>query len=58
MIENLYIVNGVGGRGYVLSPYLAKALVDSIFENKILDDNISSPRLFKRWAKRLKRKQN
>ena len=58
MIENLYIINGVGGRGYVLSPYLAKKLVESIFEDKILDDNISSPRLFKRWAKRLKRKQN
>ena len=25
-IDNLYVLNGVGGRGYVLSPYLAKNL--------------------------------
>lgn len=56
MIDNFYIINGVGGRGYVLSPYLAKVLVDNIFSDIHLDENITSERLFKRWAKRLKNK--
>ncbi len=56
MIDNLYIINGVGGRGYVLSPYLAKVLVESIFDGVELNENISSHRLFRRWAKRLKGK--
>ena len=56
MIENIFIINGVGGRGYVLAPYLSKILVDSIFENKEVPKTISSHRLFKRWAKRLKNK--
>ena len=54
MHENLYVINGVGGRGFVLSPYLAKQLVDSIVENKEIDKDITTYRLFKRWAKRLK----
>ncbi len=31
-IDNLYVVNGVGGRGFVLSPYLAKELTDMILK--------------------------
>jgi len=54
MHENLYVINGVGGRGFVLSPYLAKQLVDNIIENKEIDKDITTYRLFKRWAKRLK----
>lgn len=57
MIENLYVINGVGGRGFVLSPYLAKNLVDNIINKKELDSNIATYRLFKRWAKRLKNKK-
>jgi glycine/D-amino acid oxidase-like deaminating enzyme len=53
-IDNLYVINGVGGRGFVLSPYLANELVESIINNKKFDDNISSYRLFKRWAKKQK----
>lgn len=50
-IDNLYVLNGVGGRGFVLSPYLANELVENIINNKKIDDNISTYRLFKRWAK-------
>jgi len=50
--ENLFVLNGVGGRGYVLSPYLAKNLVDEIIDNKLLNVEISTPRLFKRWVKK------
>lgn len=54
MKKNLYTLNGVGGRGFVLSLYLANKLVESIFEGKKLDDKVTNIRLFKRWAKRLK----
>lgn len=56
-IENLYVLNGVGGRGFVLSPYLAKELVSHIVNNKDLSEDIENYRLFTRWAKRLKNKK-
>lgn len=54
VIKNLYTLNGVGGRGFVLSLYLAHNLVESILRYKKLDDNITNYRLFSRWAKRQK----
>lgn len=53
-IENLYTLNGVGGRGFVLSLYLASNLVEFVINNKELDDNITNFRLFSRWAKKQK----
>ncbi|MCP4969509.1 MAG: FAD-dependent oxidoreductase [Arcobacter sp.] len=52
MIDNLYVLNGVGGRGFVLSPYLAYNLVESILKNNFLEESIKVNRLFKRWVKR------
>lgn len=52
MIDNLYILNGVGGRGFVLSLYLANNLVENIFNNQELEEEITNFRLFKRWAKK------
>ena len=52
MYENLYIFNGVGGRGFVLSPYLANELVNYIFEHNKIDKDILPNRLFKRWVKK------
>lgn len=52
LIDNLYILNGVGGRGFVLSLYLANNLVENIFNNQELDEEITNFRLFKRWAKK------
>ena len=54
MNENLYILNGVGGRGFVLSVYLANLLVENIFNNQELEEEITNYRLFKRWAKKQK----
>ena len=51
LIDNLYLLNGVGGRGFVLSLYLANKLVENIFNNKELEEEITNFRLFKRWAK-------
>lgn len=54
MIENLYVLNGVGGRGFVLSLYLANCLVENIFNETPLPKDITNFRLFKRWAKKNK----
>ena len=55
-INNIYVINGVGGRGFVLTPYLANELVEHIINNKEIDNNLTTHRLFKRWAKRQKNK--
>ena len=52
--QNLFILNGVGGRGFVLAPYLAMLLVDNIINNKKLLKNISVDSLFLREVKKLK----
>ncbi|MCK5110509.1 MAG: FAD-binding oxidoreductase [Arcobacteraceae bacterium] len=51
--KNLYLLNGVGGRGFVLSPFLAKQLVDYIVSKKEIDSDIITNRLFQRWARRI-----
>ena len=50
--KNLFVLNGVGGRGFVLSPYLAKNLVEYIKNNKTMDASIVVNRLFKRWVRK------
>ena len=50
---NLFVINGLGGRGFVLAPYLARLLCEHIIHHKELPSNITTHRLFKRWAKKL-----
>jgi len=50
--ENLYMVNGVGGRGFVIAPYLAKILSEHLLENKELDKELFPSRFFYRWCKK------
>ena len=50
---NLYMINGNGGYGFVLAPYLAKILSDNILSDKKISDRISPARFFARWAKKL-----
>lgn len=52
--ENLFVLNGVGGRGFVLSPYLAKVLTDFIKKDEPLSTDIIVNRLFKRWVRKQK----
>ena len=54
LIDDLYVLNGVGGRGFVLSLYLANKLVENILNNQELEEEITNFRLFKRWAKKQK----
>ena len=55
--DNLYVINGVGGRGFVLSPYLAKSLVDFIVDGIELSEDITVHRLFKKWVRSKKAKE-
>ncbi|MDQ7061951.1 MAG: FAD-dependent oxidoreductase [Sulfurimonas sp.] len=50
---NLYMINGSGGYGFVLAPYLAKILVEHILSAKKISDRISPARFFHRYAKKL-----
>jgi len=47
------MINGNGGYGFVLAPYLAKILSEHILSGKKIDDSISPSRFFSRWARRL-----
>lgn len=49
---NLTMINGSGGYGFVLAPYLAKRFKEYLVEEKPLDARISPSRFFPRWAKR------
>jgi tRNA 5-methylaminomethyl-2-thiouridine biosynthesis bifunctional protein len=49
---NLTMINGSGGYGFVLAPYLAKKLKEFIVEGKEIDPILSPSRFFPRWAKR------
>lgn len=51
---HLTMVNGSGGYGFVLAPYLAKRLKEYLVDGMPLDEAISPSRYFPRWAKRKK----
>ena len=49
---NLYMINGNGGYGFVLAPYLAKILSEHILAGKEISKRLSPARFFARWAKK------
>ena len=50
---NLYMINGNGGYGFVLAPYLAKMLKEKILSDKKINERLTPARFFARWAKKL-----
>ena len=50
---NLYMINGNGGYGFVLAPYLANILTQHLLSAKKISDRISPARFFHRFAKKL-----
>jgi tRNA 5-methylaminomethyl-2-thiouridine biosynthesis bifunctional protein len=52
--ENLFILNGLGARGFVLAPYLANELANMIVEKKPMDKRADSDRLFWNWVRKVK----
>ena len=51
--ENLYIYNGLGGRGFVFAPFLAKMLAENIVDQKEIDPRVNPDRLFFKWCRKL-----
>jgi len=51
-IDNVYILNGLGGRGFVFAPLMAKWLYDLIFNNIEIDSRVNPDRLFLKWARK------
>jgi tRNA 5-methylaminomethyl-2-thiouridine biosynthesis bifunctional protein len=49
---NLTMINGSGGYGFVLAPYLAKILTNHILHGEKISERISPARFFARWAKK------
>ena len=49
---NVHIINGVGGRGFVLAPYLSLCLTNALLDNEEIDKRLTTYRLFNRWVKK------
>jgi tRNA 5-methylaminomethyl-2-thiouridine biosynthesis bifunctional protein len=52
-IENLYIYNGLGGRGFVFAPLLAEMLSRLMLDNREVDSRVNPDRLFYKWCRKL-----
>lgn len=51
-VENLYVCNGLGGRGFVFAPLMAKILSEHMVEGKTIDERIHPDRLFLKWCRK------
>lgn len=51
-MENLYVCNGLGGRGFVFAPYMGKMLADKIVDGKEVDARVNPDRLFLKWCRK------
>jgi tRNA 5-methylaminomethyl-2-thiouridine biosynthesis bifunctional protein len=49
---HLYMINGVGGYGFVLAPYIAKLLAESIINGTQIDTVLDPKRFYRRWQKK------
>jgi len=50
---NLTMINGSGGYGFVLAPYLAKLLSEYILSDKEISPRLIPARFFSRWVKKV-----
>jgi len=50
---HLSMINGSGGYGFVLAPYLAKILKEYLLSDKEISPRLAPARFFARWAKKL-----
>ncbi len=51
-IDNLYVLNGLGGRGFVFAPLMGKLLADNIVKGKEIDSRVNPDRLFLKWCRK------
>ena len=52
-LENLYVCNGLGGRGFVFAPLMAEWLAETIVTEKEMDPRVNPDRLFLKWCRKL-----
>ncbi len=51
-IEELYIINGLGGRGFVLGPMMGRMLARHIVHGEAVDSRVDPDRLFLKWCRK------
>jgi len=51
--DNIYTLNGLGGRGFVFAPLMAKILSEHILNAKEIDKIVNPDRLFLKWCRKL-----
>jgi tRNA 5-methylaminomethyl-2-thiouridine biosynthesis bifunctional protein len=51
-MKNLYVCNGLGGRGFVFAPLMGKMLADKIVDGKEIDKRVNPDRLFLKWCRK------
>ncbi len=52
-LDNLYICNGLGGRGFVFAPLISEWLAGWIVEGEEIDKRVNPDRLFLKWCRKL-----
>jgi len=52
--KNLYILNGVGGRGFVFAPLMAAWLAEAMVDGGETDSRVNPDRLFLKWCRKSK----
>lgn len=52
-VDGLYVLNGLGGRGFVFAPLMAKILAESITASQEVDSRVNPDRLFLKWARKM-----
>jgi len=53
-LDDLYVINGLGGRGFVFAPLMAKMLAECITQKKETDNRVNPDRLLYKWARKIK----
>lgn len=52
-VDNLFVLNGLGGRGFVFAPLIAEMLSQCIVDNQEVDKRVNPDRLFLKWCRKL-----
>ncbi len=51
-LENLFICNGLGGRGFVFGPLMGKIAAELIVKGVAVDSRVDADRLFLKWCRK------
>jgi len=51
-LDNLYILNGLGGRGFVFAPLMGEILAEHIISKRDIPKEVNPDRLFLKWCRK------